>query len=140
MFLGNSFGKTLDILHRTMDVANYRRNVIANNLANATTPEYKRSVVNFESMLKYALSTEKPSRFQTAVTDEKHIPFNRQMDYREVRPRRVLDFTRTAKNNGNNVDLEEEAANSLHNQLRYEIMAYTVTNQFTRVNSVLRSV
>ena len=138
MFLNNSFGKTLDILHRSMDVSQYRRSVIANNIANANTPEYKRSHVNFESMLKYALSTEKPPRFTTAVSDSKHIRFYKPMDYQEVRPRRVLDYTRTAKNNGNNVDIEEESVNAMHNQLSYEMMTYSLNAQLSRVNLVLR--
>lgn len=139
MFFENNFGKTVDILHRSMDTSTLRRNVIANNLANATTPEFKRSVVNFESMLKYALSTEKNSRFQAALTDNQHIPFHRPVDYRSVKPRRVLDFTTNAMNNGNNVDIEQESMNAMQNQLSYQLMIQSVSDMFSRVNSVLRS-
>ena len=55
MFLDNSFGKNMELLHRSMDVSLYRRAVISDNLANADTPNFKRSVVNFESELKRLL-------------------------------------------------------------------------------------
>jgi len=138
MFSRNSFGKTLDIIHRELDVSQMRRSVIANNIANADTPGFKRSTLNFESMLSYALSTEKRPRFQTAITNVRHIPFYRPMDYREVLPRRVLDFTTTAKNNGNNVDIEQESIDAMNNQLLYQLLVQSVSEQFARVQSVLR--
>ncbi|MDR0690236.1 MAG: flagellar basal body protein, partial [Spirochaetaceae bacterium] len=45
----NNFSKTVDMIHRAMDVNLLRRSVIANNLANAEVPNFKRSDVNFES-------------------------------------------------------------------------------------------
>ncbi len=139
MFYGNSFGKTLDLLHRNMDVAVLRRSVISNNIANADTPNFKRSEINFESELKRALDSEKPTgRLKAALTDPKHIPFHRSTDYRTVKPKKVLDYLTQSDNNGNNVDLEEEMMAQLQNQLRYEIMTRSVANQFTQVNSVLR--
>ncbi|MFW6251057.1 MAG: flagellar basal body rod protein FlgB, partial [Alkalispirochaetaceae bacterium] len=93
MFLNNSFGRTLDILHRSMDVSQMRNDVIANNISNADTPNFKRTVVNFESELKYALDrAARPPRFRAALTDEQHIPFSRVPDYRDVLPRRYTDY------------------------------------------------
>ncbi len=138
MFLNNSFGKTLDILHRTMDVALLRRDVIADNIANADTPNFKRSDVNFESSLKRALESESSGRMGAALTNERHIPFNRSLDYRDVGPRRVLDYLTTSDNNGNNVDLETESMLMLRNQLEYELMTRFVANQFNQLNLVLR--
>jgi flagellar basal-body rod protein FlgB len=138
MFLGTSFGKTVDILHRTMDVSLLRRQVIANNLANADTPNFKRTVVNYESELARALESERVTGLQANVTDTRHIPFERPTDYRDVQPRRVLDYLTTAKNNGNNVDPEQELTNSMHNQLMYTLMSDSLNNRLARVNLVLR--
>ncbi len=139
MFESTSFGRQLDILHRTMDVSVLRNNVIANNIANADTPNFKRSVVNFESQLAYALNEERRQpRFQAALTNERHIPFDRTPDYRNVRPRRVLDFTTTGKNNNNNVDVEVESMNLLNNQLAYQMMTRSVADSMARLNLVLR--
>lgn len=138
MFQGTSFGRNVDLLHRSMDVSLLRQNVIANNIANANTPNFKRTTVNFESRLAYALEGQQPPRLQAALTDERHIPFFRPLDYREVTPRRVLDFTTTAKNNGNNVDIEVESMDLLNNQLAYQMMARSVTDAISRINLVLR--
>jgi flagellar basal-body rod protein FlgB len=139
MFLNNSFGKTLDILQRNMDVAMLRQDVIANNIANADTPNFKRTVVNFESQLKAALDSENgPRPFQAAMTHERHIPFHQPVDYRSVAPQRRLDYLTTADNNGNNVDIEVESMNFLNNQLRYTMMTNAVNQQFQRVNLVVR--
>ncbi len=138
MFFGGSFGKNLDILRRSMDVSLVRRNVIADNIANSDTPHFKRSVVNFESQLKRALASEKVKPFPNLMTHPRHIAFQRPMDYREVKPVRFWDYLTTSKNNGNNVDIEQETMNLLQNQLLYQTMTQVVSGQFNRVNLVLR--
>jgi flagellar basal-body rod protein FlgB len=137
MFQG-SFARTIDLLKRGMDVAVLRRETIANNIANAETPNFKRSVVNFESELKKALASERVRPPRQFVTDSRHIPFFQPTDYRTVRPRLVLDYLTTAKNNGNNVDIEEEGMLALENQLLYQTMAQAIASEFNRVNLVLR--
>jgi flagellar basal-body rod protein FlgB len=135
---GGMFGRNLAMLTREMDVSVLRRDVIANNVANADTPNFKRSVVNFESQLKRALDSEKAERFPQYLTDRRHIVFDKPMDWRDVSPRRVLDYLTEAKNNGNNVDIEEEGMESLNNQLLYTTLAQVISSEFQRVNIVLR--
>ena len=138
MFFTGAFGRNLDIMKREMDVSVLRQNVISNNIANSDTPNFKRSVVNFESQLKRALDSEKVVPFPQSVTDERHIAFEKPMDWRAVSPRRVLDYLTEAKNNGNNVDIEEEGMNALTNQLLYTTLAQVVSSEIQRVNIVLR--
>jgi flagellar basal-body rod protein FlgB len=139
MDISNDFTKTVDILHRAMDASLVRRDVIANNIANADVPNFKRSVVNFESELKRALDSAKNKpALELTLTNPKHIPNWRERDYREVQPRRVLDYVTTAKNNGNNVDPEEEMMLSVQNQLMYTLMAQAQTFEFGQINLVLR--
>jgi flagellar basal-body rod protein FlgB len=135
---GGMFGKNLGILTREMDVSVLRGNVIANNVANADTPNFKRSVVNFESQLKRALDSEKAVRFPQYITNDRHIAFDKPMDWQDVGPRRVLDYLTEAKNNGNNVDVEEEGMSALNNQLLYTTLAQVVSSEFQRVNIVLK--
>ena len=139
MFVNNSFGQTVDILHRSMDVAMLRQDVIADNIANADTPNFKRSFVNFESQLKAALDSEDtPRPLQAAMSRDRHVPFSQPVDYRDVRPQRQLDYLTTADNNGNNVDIEVESMNFLNNQLLYTLMTNSVNQQFQRINMVVR--
>ncbi len=136
MFQGTSWGRNLDILHRSMDASMLRQSVIANNIANVDTPGFRRSQVNFESSLKRALEAEQaaPHRFQAARTHEGHREFHQVPDYREVEPRRVLDWQTQAKNNENNVDIEVETMNMLNNMLSYQMMTESVNQQFQRLN------
>lgn len=138
MFISNSFGRTVDILHRSMDVTTLRRSVIADNIANSDTPNFKRSVINFEAQLKRAFDSQKKPALDGKLTHEKHIPFYEPVDYRSVGPRRILDYLTQSKNNGNNVDIEEEMMTSLQNQLNYQLLSSAVSNQFTQINTVLR--
>lgn len=139
IFDNSGFGRQVDILQRTMDASLLRQNVIANNIANANTPNFKRTEVNFESRLRYALDSQaQQPRFQEALTDEDHISFHQPLDYRSVRPRRVTDFLTTGQNNGNNVDIEVESMNQLSNQLAYQMMTRSVADAFQRLNLVLQ--
>ncbi len=139
MFENSAFGKTLDILHRGMDVTVLRRQVISDNIANADVPNFKRSTVNFEASLKKALESEKlEPALPMETTDPRHIASYSPADYRTVEPRRVLDYLTTSKNNGNNVDAEQEMMDSLTNQLSYTLQAQAVNFEFNQVNLVLR--
>jgi len=139
MFLNNSFGRTLDVLSRSMDASTLRRQVIANNIANAETPNFKRSVVNYESELRRAMEqSARQSNPQARITNERHIPFDIPRDYRDVQPRRVLDYLSNMKENGNNVDLEEEMMNATQNQMLYQLMAQAVGDHINKINLVLR--
>jgi flagellar basal-body rod protein FlgB len=139
MKIENNLSKTVDLLHRAMDANLVRRDVIANNMANANVPNFKRSVVNFESELKRALETEKQKpALELTLTNSKHIPNWKERDYRDVQIRRVLDYTSTYNNNGNNVDPEQEFMAALENQLTYTLLAQAETFEFSQINQALR--
>lgn len=138
MFDTTSFGKSLDVMKRTMDVSLLRREVIANNIANAETPNFKRSDVTFEASMARALETENTSPYKMKLTHEKHIPNDRKVDYRTIKPRRVLDFQSQTDNNGNNVDIEKEMMDVVKNQMKYQLMTHSVNKQFQKINMVLR--
>jgi flagellar basal-body rod protein FlgB len=117
-----------------------RSDVISDNIANADVPNFKRYTVNFEATLKKALESEKVEPvLAMATTDPKHISSFAVSDYAKVEPRRVLDYLTTSKNNGNNVDAEQEMMDSLTNQLSYTLQAQAVNYEFNQVSLVLRS-
>ena len=136
----NSFTRAVDLLQREMDVTSLRYQVSANNLANSEVPNFKRSVVNFESELKRAFDSEKIAKesFHLTATDPRHIQINTPYDYRDVEPRRVLDYTTTAKANGNNVDAETEANNILQIQMQYRLLTQLTSFEFEQVNTAMR--
>ena len=136
----NTFTRSVELLHRAMDVNSLRYQVSANNIANSEVPNYKRQTVNFESELKRAFESEEKARngFQLARTDERHISLNEPYDYRDVEPRRVLDYTTTAKANGNNVDAETEANNILQIQMQYRLLTQLAGFEFSQLNTVMK--
>jgi flagellar basal-body rod protein FlgB len=136
----NTFARTLDILHRAMDASLVRRSVIANNLANADVPNFKRTTVNFESELKRALNSEKQKpALELNLSHPKHIPNWKARDYRDVQIRRVLDYTSTFNNNGNNVCPEQEFMLATQNQMSYTLFTQAAAFEFSQANQVLRS-
>jgi flagellar basal-body rod protein FlgB len=137
MFSG-AFGRNLDMVTKELDVSVLRRNVISNNVANSDVPNFKRSDVNFEAQLKRAVDSEKTDAFPTRTTRERHIDFEKPTDWRTVQPRRVLDYLTESKNNGNNVDAEEEGMAALNNQLSYTTLVTAITSEFQRINLVLK--
>lgn len=136
----NTFTRSVDLLHRALDATSLRYQVTANNLANSEVPNFKRSTVNFESELKRAFESEEKAKngFKFNITDERHIQFNEPYDYKDVEPRRVLDWTSTAKANGNNVDAETEANNILQIQMQYRLLTQLTSFEFSQVNTVLK--
>jgi len=135
----NTFARTVDVLHRSMDASIVRRSVIANNMANSGVPNFKRSNVNFESELKRALESEKRRpALELTLTDPNHIPNHKPRDYRDVGIRRVLDYTSTYNNNGNNVDPEQELALATENEMSYMLMLQAVSFEFSQINQMLR--
>ncbi|MEE1213158.1 MAG: flagellar basal body rod protein FlgB [Treponema sp.] len=136
----NTFTRSIDLLQRAMDATSLRYQVSANNLANSEVPNFKRSTVNFESELKRAFESEEKARngFQLTRTDSRHIALNVPYDYRNVEPRRVLDYTTTAKANGNNVDAETEANNILQIQMQYRLLTQLTGFEFSQLNTVMK--
>ena len=136
----NSFTRSVDLLHRVMDATSLRYQVSANNLANCEVPNFKRSTVNFESELKRAFESEEKAKnaFQLARSDSRHISLYEPYDYRDVEPRRVLDYSTQAKANGNNVDAETEANNILQIQMQYRLLTQLANFEFSQVTTVLK--
>ncbi|MCL2600377.1 MAG: flagellar basal body rod protein FlgB [Treponema sp.] len=116
-----------------------RRSVIADNIANADVPNFKRSTVSFESELKRALDSgrQRPA-LELNQTNEMHFNNHRERDWRDVQVRRVVDFVSTYNNNGNNVDPEQEFMLALQNEMTYMLLADSVNFEFSQVSRVLR--
>ena len=136
----NDFTRSVDLLYRAMDASSLRYHVTSDNLANSGTPKFKRTVVNFESEIKRAFESEKKAKngFQFTKTDPRHLDFNEVYDYRDVEPRRVVDYISTAKANGNNVDAETEANNILQIQMQYRLLTQLTSFHFSQLNVAMK--
>jgi flagellar basal-body rod protein FlgB len=137
---GNNSFKMLDIMQRSMGAASMRSDVINNNIANATTPNYKRQDVTFQSELERALYTEKAYYdipFKT--TNDRHIPIMRPKDYREVKAKKIVEYNYYQNNNGNSVDIDKEVMEGTKNSMYYNALAQRVAKEFNKIKYLLKS-
>ena len=134
-----TFTRSVDLLQRAMSVNSLRYQVTANNISNAETPNFKRQEVNFESELKKALDSEKDEKSLTlAVNDDRHIQISSVRDFRDVQPRRTVDWSSSTNANGSNVDAESEAMNIMKIQLNYRLLAQLENFEFSQLRTAMK--
>lgn len=117
-----------------LDAATKRQSVLANNVANNDTPNFKRSDVSFESILRQEESGIK-STLNARMTDSRHFQFGAETSI----PAAVIttDETTSMNNNDNNVDMDREMALSAENQLRYNSYVEQLNSQITMMRTVI---
>ncbi|AIQ47868.1 flagellar basal-body rod protein FlgB [Paenibacillus sp. FSL R7-0273] len=115
--------------------ATKRQSVLANNIANADTPGFKRSDVSFESLLAGQENGLKPT-LGAKITDSRHFQFG----YVSAVPSAVVstDASISMNNNDNNVDMDREMALSAENQLRYNSYIEQLNSQITMMRTVVQ--
>ncbi len=132
-------GKLLDIIKRNLNAVVIRHNVIADNIANADTPGFKRAEVSFESQLKRALDSEKEPKYPTKMTHIKHIPFDEVIDYKTVKPRISIEYDTFYRNDKNGVDIDKEMVEFTKNAMRYNLLVEMYNRNIKKIEIVMRS-
>ncbi|MDR1615715.1 MAG: flagellar basal body rod protein FlgB [Syntrophomonadaceae bacterium] len=119
------------ILKLGMDAASMRNEVIADNIANAETPGFKKSEVDFEQRLQGIINknySDKTSLLLN-ITNTRHMQINDGNQLAMFQPRiRAVDGT-SSRNDGNNVDIDVEMANNTKNNTFYEAVNRSMTNE-----------
>lgn len=119
----------VDILNRAADASWLRQEVISNNIAMQDTPGYKRSDVEFESVLQHELGR---GKFTSLDEKVKNIHMN------HLYPRVYVDSASYSyRIDGNNVDPEQEYVRLAETQIKYNAMIDSMDDEFTRIKSVL---
>ncbi|MDN5330954.1 MAG: flagellar basal-body rod protein FlgB [Tepidanaerobacteraceae bacterium] len=122
------------LLKKYMDAKWLRHEVLANNIANVDTPNFKRSSVVFEDLLQKYIK-ENSSRLPLSTTSDKHI--RNAWPVIELKPKVVVQNDRTFRNDGNNVDIDKEMVELAQNALSYNILAEQVQRQFSLLRSAI---
>lgn len=131
MFATNVFDYT-NILDKAADASWMRENVITNNIANIDTPGYKRQDVDFESVLQKALGKTKYSSL-----DKKVRELNQ--DLGKLTTTSYTDAANYSyRLDRNNVDENTENAELASESLRYQLLTTAITNNFSRMQTVLK--
>lgn len=135
----NHFIMTQNILEKSLDAQSLRWSVLTNNIANATTPNFKRSDVTFTAQLDRALKSHiNPYPFEAKTTHSKHIPFHETIDYKTVMPKIQTEYYNTILNNGNNVDPEYEMGEASKTMLLYEATTQMISRNYNKINMLLK--
>jgi flagellar basal-body rod protein FlgB len=132
MFLLNKPG--FNLMERSLDASALRQKVIANNVANADTPYYKRSDVLFEELLQNEMSSSAPS-IVGYRTDPRHFLIGKSST--GVAPEIKTDENSTINNNLNNVDMDYEMSLMAKNQLKYNVVVQQMNNEFKKMHTVI---
>lgn len=110
----------LDMLTRVMDATALRQRVIADNLANANTPEFKRRDVVFRDLLTSAMK--QPGGIK-ADTQTAAI---------------VVDTESPARPDGNNVSMQKELSEMMENGLLHQFAARAVSRNFDTLRKAIK--
>ena len=121
----------VNILDKAADAAVVRNELINNNIANVSTPHYKRKDINFESILQAELAggpsldkSVKAANSDLSTSDPQVFTDNSSLSYK-------LD--------GNNVDIHSEEAYLAENQIKYQALIDLMNQEFARYKTVLSS-
>ncbi len=112
------FDNTQLALERAISGAALRQEVLANNLANAETPGFRRSDVDFHSTLAQAMKTNDPEAIESTT-------FSPQTDQQVLRA------------DGNGVDIDVESANMAKNGLEYEALVGVARARIAMLKSAM---
>lgn len=109
-----------ELLIRAMDASALRQKVIANNVANANTPGFKRSVVTFEEHVK-------------EVMERRTIHTSPQA----LNPKIVADRSTSMRDDGNNVDIDQEMVLMSANGIKYQALTQQLGDRFSMMRYVI---
>ncbi len=120
----------INVLDKAADAAWLRNEAISNNIANVDTPGYKRQDVAFEVELEKALGRNRYISMDEKVADVKTG---------RLVGRPYTDFANYSyRLDGNNVDIENENVMLAENQLKYQGLLTSITQEFTNLQTVMK--
>lgn len=105
--------------------------MIAQNISNADTPNYKAKEVNFKSELQTAID----SSMLAKRTDARHLDFK---GHSSSNVAITTNKSTSYNNNGNNVDIDKEMSDLATNQIYYNAMIERISGKFQSLQSVIR--
>ena len=131
MLNSNAFNY-INVLDKAADASWTRETILANNIANVDTPGYKRQDLDFESLLKKEMG-----RSMSVSFDEKIKSLNGNLN--DLNPIIYKDHSGYSyRLDGNNVDIENENVMLAENQLKYQGLLTSITQEFTNLQAVMK--
>jgi flagellar basal-body rod protein FlgB len=131
------FPRILDTVQVAMKAANTRHMVLSNNITNVNVPGYKGFEVVFEDELKRALepAPAQQTMLEGLTSDQRHIPIPQSSvspPVTSVEPR-IIQTGDQMRQDGNNVDIEDQMAKLAANQLWYQALVRSMSDELSRL-------
>lgn len=127
--IGSNAFNYINVLDKAADASLVRQEVLSNNIANVDTPDYKRKDVTFESLLQKQLDGNGSLNHKVANTNLSKLKASIYTDQKNL----------SYRMDGNNVDIDTEQAYSAENQVRYYMLLESMTQEFSRLKTVLQN-
>lgn len=128
MVLSNAYNY-VNVLGKAADASWIRNDILANNIANADTPGFKRKDVQFETYLKNAVAGTDSLNETVANIDLNELNCTTYTDQANL----------SYRYDGNNVDINTENVELAKNQLKYYTLMNSMSQEFSRLKSALRT-
>ena len=128
MVLSNAYNY-VNVLGKAADASWRRNDILANNIANADTPGFKRKDVQFETYLKNAVAGTDSLNETVANIDLNELNCTTYTDQANL----------SYRYEGNNVDINTENVELAKNQLKYYTLMNSMSQEFSRLKSALRT-
>jgi flagellar basal-body rod protein FlgB len=135
-----SFGQTVGMLKNAMDGAGTAHAVIANNIANVNTPNFKRSDVSFKDALRATEATPAdPDDFELTTSSDRHLGADgAQAGSDAFSVTTTVDDGTQMRVDGSNVDVDQEMAKLSLNSAYAQTMGQLLQNQYTRMRQAIQ--
>jgi len=131
-----SIEQSLSVFSQALNLRTQRHQVLASNIANADTPNYKARDFGFETAMQNAMSGRSDvGRVDMARTSAGHIARSGAGGSADFKYR---SETQSAVD-GNTVDMDVERAQITENAMQYQILTQLISNKFQGIRSALAS-
>ena len=113
-----SISKAAALASSALDYRAARQDMIASNIANADTPNYKSRDISFEQALRAKreeIFQDNKQQLKMAQTDDKHLKFKKESS--SVVPTLYFRDGHMARNDGNSVDIDVETTEMSKNSI-----------------------
>ncbi len=134
-----SFGQTVGMLKNAMDGAGTAHGVIANNVANVNTPNFRRSEVSFKDALAATETTPgDPDELGLAITSDRHFAVGGAQGAQPFSVTTTVQHDQQMRVDGSNVDVDQEMAKLSLNSAYAQTMGQLLQNQYSRLRQAIQ--
>lgn len=120
----------VNVLDKAADASWTRNTVISNNLSNVNTPNYKRKDVAFQGYLQAALAGANTSTLNQRIAN---------IELGSLNATSYTDMSNLSyRLDGNNVDVDTENVEYASNQIMYQTLISSISNEFSMMEQAMQ--